>query len=187
MFTAVSIRKRARSYPRMVYPQRGRPYMSSRMSEYNSNTRIYVWPKGESILENLENRHSRPRVEWKREILRLFPELVGKLRWSQYAGCSCPCSPGFIVNERLRDEQGNPIDIHIDVAPTAVVRLMGMSISSFCRQLAAMGEPSKPSEDTSWLELVGAAEPEEAAPQPTAIDRALQRAGYNGTDLLSAA
>ena len=20
-----------------------------------------------------------------------------KVRWSQYAGCSCPCSPGFIV------------------------------------------------------------------------------------------
>ncbi len=32
-----------------------------------------------------------------------------KARWSQYAGCSCPCSPGFVV-------EGLHVDIYVDLA-----------------------------------------------------------------------
>ena len=32
-----------------------------------------------------------------------------KVRWSQFAGCSCPCSPGFVV-----DNSSYGYDIHVD-------------------------------------------------------------------------
>jgi len=32
-----------------------------------------------------------------------------KVRWSQYAGCSCPCSPGFVVDGHSRH------DVHVTV------------------------------------------------------------------------
>lgn len=64
--------------------------------------RIYMDPKGENMLDNLMNRRTRPYKEYKRAALACLEEnsvdtTKIKLRWSQYAGCSCPCSPGFIV------------------------------------------------------------------------------------------
>jgi hypothetical protein len=33
---------------------------------------------------------------------------LSKLSWSQYAGCSCPCSPGFVLNhQNIVDDKGN--------------------------------------------------------------------------------
>lgn len=67
----------------------------------------YVWEEGESILENLTNRHYRPY-----NIYRTFLEegfikagldaqtakrYAEEARWSQKAGCSCGCSPGFKI------------------------------------------------------------------------------------------
>ena len=69
---------------------------------YASKTRIYVWPKGESLLDNLQNRKTRPYSVFRKEVIPAvlaqlnLPSDV-KVKWSQYAGCSCPCSPGFIV------------------------------------------------------------------------------------------
>mgnify|MGYP001147844608 CR=1 FL=1 len=65
-------------------------------------TNIYVWPKGESILENLENRHQRPYTIYKKEVIPGVLRQMGlpsfaKVRWSQKAGCPCGCSPAFIV------------------------------------------------------------------------------------------
>jgi hypothetical protein len=70
-------------------------------------SRISIFPEGENLIENLQNRHCRPYNIYKKEIL---PELKkrlkeehnidlenNKIRWSQYAGCSCGCSPGFII------------------------------------------------------------------------------------------
>lgn len=62
----------------------------------------------ETIVENLFNRHYRP----KKALRELLPEVFAKAgvhpdaihacvrqsRWSQKAGCSCGCSPGFIVD-----------------------------------------------------------------------------------------
>lgn len=64
--------------------------------------RIYVFTKGETILENLQNRRDRPYTAYRKEVLPTVFAQLGvapdtKVRWSQYAGCSCPCSPGFIV------------------------------------------------------------------------------------------
>ena len=71
--------------------------------EWVKQTRIYIWPQGESVLQNLENRRQRPYTTYKKEVIPAVLEKMGmpadtKLRWSQYAGCSCPCSPGFIVD-----------------------------------------------------------------------------------------
>ena len=67
----------------------------------NKKTRVYFNIQDETILENLMNRKSRP-IKLFRALL---PEVYKKLgvdskaRWSQYAGCSCPCSPGFILDD----------------------------------------------------------------------------------------
>ena len=67
-------------------------------------TVIFVHPKGETILENLENRRDRPYTAFRKEVLpQVFAKLdldpETKVRWSNRAGCSCPCSPGFIIED----------------------------------------------------------------------------------------
>lgn len=71
--------------------------------------RVYFFVD-ETILENLQNRRSRPYNEYRKLIpqvlkkankqqdkeLPKFPENT-KACWSQKAGCSCGCSPGFIL------------------------------------------------------------------------------------------
>jgi len=64
-------------------------------------TRIYFFFEKETITENLfYGRHNRPQ----REFRKLLPEVFKKMnkepmevKWSQFAGCSCGCSPGFIA------------------------------------------------------------------------------------------
>lgn len=84
------------------------------LQEYNANTRVYIWPEGETVIDNLMNRKSRPYNIYKKEImpevlkeLGLDPEM--KVRWSRYAGCSCPCSPGFILPMNLG------YDVHVTI------------------------------------------------------------------------
>lgn len=73
------------------------------------SNKMYIWPEGESVLDNLFNRHNRPSKVWKDEII---PAILEKLKeqdasmyellknekwgWRQKCGCSCPCSPGFV-------------------------------------------------------------------------------------------
>ena len=82
--------------------------------EWAKQTRIYVWPQGETIMDNLMNRKQRPHTTYKKEVIPSVLEKMGlpadtKVRWSQYAGCSCPCSPGFIVDGDSRR------DVHVTV------------------------------------------------------------------------
>ena len=72
--------------------------------DYYQTPRIYIYPKGESILENFFfGRHNRPYKMYRKHILPTVFEQLGwpadtKVRWSTKAGCRmCPCSPGFIV------------------------------------------------------------------------------------------
>lgn len=89
----------------------------------SSRPRIYVFPKGETLIENLRNRKSRPYTSYKKEVLPKLLEMLErehpnefsaingrKIVWSQYAGCSCPCSPGFIVHT-----PSGLFDIFVDV------------------------------------------------------------------------
>lgn len=77
-------------------------------SEYararDKKARVYVFLKGESIYDNLMNRCQRPHTIYRKEVLPSVLAQMGlpldtKVRWSQYAGCSCPCSPGFVIDE----------------------------------------------------------------------------------------
>ena len=77
---------------------------------FKYNNKIYIWPEGESTIENLINRKSRPYKFYKENVIPLimekikeqYPEHYTSLsfdtwRWSQKCGCSmCPCSPGFV-------------------------------------------------------------------------------------------
>lgn len=68
----------------------------------NHKVRLYVWPDNESFAENFVYRASRPWRVYRKmlpAILKHFglPETT-KASWSQRAGCSCPCSPGFVLD-----------------------------------------------------------------------------------------
>ena len=79
-----------------------------RSSDCLKKTRIYFFVRNESVMENLMKRHSRPHTEYRK----LLPKVYKKARidekipvkWSQKAGCSCGCSPGFIVNSHFGKE-----------------------------------------------------------------------------------
>lgn len=95
--------------------QRTRPlgYNPSEERSYRAKARMYFHVVGETILENLVERHCRPVAQY-REVM---PEVIAaaglhpstKVSWSRFAGCSCPCSPGFIVKDHSR------FDVWVDV------------------------------------------------------------------------
>lgn len=86
-------------------------YYSQRRGEpYRDNNKAYIWASGESVIENLFNRHSRPYKLYQEHVL---PEILKEVAekhpeyeistnpkdwgWRQKCGCKmCPCSPGFI-------------------------------------------------------------------------------------------
>lgn len=91
--------------------------------------RIYFWPEGESILENLANRRNRPYTEYRRyldDVLRLASKMAernyladAKANWSKHAGCTmCPCSPGFVLSGPNVDLFG--YDIHVTISQDSV-------------------------------------------------------------------
>jgi len=64
-------------------------------------SRVFLSFEGETIIDDLNNRVSRPYTIIKPLLIeKLKAEGIPfeKLRWSQKAGCrDCPCSPGFIL------------------------------------------------------------------------------------------
>ena len=82
----------------------------------NKLSRVYIDVEDETILEHLENRRSRPYTLYKKHIMPKVLELLGlpedtEVYWSQYAGCSCPCSPGFVI----KGGQSYNLDIWVTV------------------------------------------------------------------------
>lgn len=90
--------------------------------EKSVKNRMFIFPDGETIMDNLINRHSRPHQIYKKEVIPLvmkelkkkFPDTYKKVKdntwkWSQYAGCSCGCSPGFIGSTK------DNVEIFVDV------------------------------------------------------------------------
>ena len=84
--------------------RRGVPYQSYKAP---TKTKVYIFLEGENLLENLENRHSRPHTLYKTILPQVMEQIKEqgitvpdnlKFTWSQKAGCSCGCSPGFIAN-----------------------------------------------------------------------------------------
>lgn len=106
----------------------------------NARPRVYIHPEGESILENFVNRRSRPWAAY----TPLMDTLVKALKldgltyeWSQYAGCTCPCSPGFIVSNSMREF---PCDVWITykVVPDSQHGYTELDITGRLEALAAI-------------------------------------------------
>lgn len=68
-------------------------------------TVVYVNVKDESLGENLMNRRHRPYELYRKIVYALMQEvgIDGKLVWSQNAGCTCACSPGFFLTESTHE------------------------------------------------------------------------------------
>lgn len=80
---------------------------------------VFIWPEGESLIENLANRRSRPVKEYRAVVNKVLEDHdvdTSKVivKWSQRAGCGCGCSPGFVVDGWLGTELHRK-DIHITV------------------------------------------------------------------------
>ena len=78
---------------------------TGRTREYTAAPRLYVSVENdaETVIGNLMNRTRRPYNVYKTLIhgTTLGKHLdLSKLSWSQHAGCTCNCSPGFILNNQ---------------------------------------------------------------------------------------
>ncbi len=80
----------------------GRNQSSQRPSRRRSKAILFVWPESEKGMEQFIYRHSRPVALYRALLPEIFKALGiptdTKARWSQKAGCTCPCSPGFILD-----------------------------------------------------------------------------------------
>ena len=68
---------------------------------YGKKPRVYVDVADEGLIENLENRRNRPVKLYSQIVKTALTEAgigIEKLLWSQYAGCTCACSPGFVLS-----------------------------------------------------------------------------------------
>lgn len=93
---------------------------------YKRNHKVYVWPEGETIVENLVNRRTRPYKVYQKDVLPKAMEVLkaenpevhatlkdAKFGWRKNCGCSmCPCSPGFVSDK----EGGYVYDIHVTIS-----------------------------------------------------------------------
>lgn len=86
-------------------------YYSQRKGEpYRDSNKAYIWTSGETILENLVNRHNRPHKFYQENVLPVILKEVAAKHpdynislnakdwgWRSKCGCRmCPCSPGFV-------------------------------------------------------------------------------------------
>jgi hypothetical protein len=76
------------------------------------STKVYIFHERENIITNLIERHKRPFLVYKKELVPLILQKLEKehklvfdtikgqnWEWSKNCGCSmCPCSPGFIID-----------------------------------------------------------------------------------------
>lgn len=94
--------------------------ISSKFKKKNRLTKktcIYVFFSDEDVLSLIKTRYSRPhkavKTHFMTEILMLAQLPTDtKMSWSQRAGCSCGCSPGFVINDE-RVSRGKEIYVNI--------------------------------------------------------------------------
>ena len=77
---------------------------------WNKAPRMYVDVSEQfNVIEDLMNRHRRPYAAWRKAVRRALAGVnidLSKMAWSQKAGCSCPCSPGFVLNKQNLEVNG---------------------------------------------------------------------------------
>lgn len=123
----------------IVIFQRAQPYSRyGTMQDWRKGTRVYIDEVGETVLDNLERRMGRPKDAYREAIVQALKILgiEGRVRWSQYAGCSCPCSPGFILRSKdgkrvqrhtVKDKNG--CDVPVDISIQIEMGSLGESVS----------------------------------------------------------
>ncbi len=77
--------------------------LQAETKKYYHKSRVSIFPEGETLLENLQNRRSRPFKAYRKLVEQTLDSLGADrskldIKWSQKAGCSCGCSPGFIID-----------------------------------------------------------------------------------------
>jgi hypothetical protein len=92
-------------------------------ASYYSKPKLHIFIKDWNVLADLQGeRWNKPHNEFKRQVLNqaltaagFDPEKI-KVSWSQKAGCSCGCSPGFILNgvDDFNPQPTPPVDIYCD-------------------------------------------------------------------------
>lgn len=97
----------------IVYPKT-KVIVDARKADKSSvMSRIYFFDerkKKETIVENIMNRRNRPYKEYRThlpEVLKkagIAEEFLQDISWSQNAGCSCGCSPGFFIKGNVGKE-----------------------------------------------------------------------------------
>ena len=93
--------QRNSSQPPKRYYTKPRVYLSLRMPEKTEFNAI-----DDLLLRRLHNPQKlKPVIV---EELKKHGIVINKIRWSRYAGCSCPCSPGFILEDIGMLNAGNP-------------------------------------------------------------------------------
>lgn len=89
-------------------------YFNMTLRQFQAKPRLYVGIEDESVLENFAYRTNRPTAIYRQalpEILRRVGLPVDtKAVWNQKAGCSCGCSPGFVLDVRFADDE-MPYDV----------------------------------------------------------------------------
>ena len=77
---------------------------------YYNAPRMYVsTDESFDVIEDLMNRRNRPYAFWRKAIRKAIASSIidlEKMAWSQTAGCSCPCSPGFVLESQFIDLDG---------------------------------------------------------------------------------
>ena len=84
---------------------------------------VFISHDDESIMDNFINRRDRPLDFYRKEIIPTIRKALGldadiKFSWAQKAGCSCPCSPGYIISGRSQYYRGGK-DIFVTVSAEA--------------------------------------------------------------------
>lgn len=115
--------------------------------------RIYFWAadKEESVIEQFGNRWNRPyklyRTLMPEVLLRLGVRKDAKYTWSQRAGCSCGCSPGFILKEKDSDGGwlgGRSVHVQVEGVPLTDVENADGSELAERRKVALENDPTMP-------------------------------------------
>lgn len=86
-----------------VYKTSGYEAWKRATKEKHRSAQIHIFLSGEKLIDNLMNRRQRPYTMYRKE---LIPQILKEMKlpantkvfWRQNAGCSCGCSPGFIVD-----------------------------------------------------------------------------------------
>lgn len=98
------------------------PYVNpTYFRKVNGRSMISFWPQGETMMDNLMNRRFRPHKEYSVFLPDIILDLEykhgivveGKPKWRQKAGCTCGCSPGFLLT--VRDSWRYNVNVWCDV------------------------------------------------------------------------